>query len=121
MLDALGIGAASFASGVSKDIAESPTACRNAQRKKTTSQQDYKTTSCWGDVVFTEKNISCGFVNAEIFYQFLLLLNSLILAFISDALTSYTLPPLMILMLPVSSETTSAMQSLFSVIPIPAL
>ena len=29
---------------------------RNAQRKKTTSQQDYMTTSCWGDVVFTEKN-----------------------------------------------------------------
>ena len=31
---------------------------RNAQRKKTTSQQDYKTTSCWGDVVFTEKTFS---------------------------------------------------------------
>ena len=28
---------------------------RNAQRKKTTSQQDYMTTSCWDDVVFTEK------------------------------------------------------------------
>ena len=35
-LYALGIGAASFASavyGASKDIAESPTACRNAQRQ----------------------------------------------------------------------------------------
>ena len=37
---------------------------RNAQRKKTTSQQDYMTTICWDDVVFTEKTfrvVSCGF------------------------------------------------------------
>ena len=46
--NALGIGAASFASGgdsgASKDIAESPTATPERHRK-TTSQQDYKTTS----------------------------------------------------------------------------
>ncbi|MBO5853473.1 MAG: hypothetical protein J6Q61_01915 [Bacteroidales bacterium] len=42
-----------------KDIAESPTAePERPKKKKTTSQQDYMTTSCWGDVVFTEKTIS---------------------------------------------------------------
>ena len=118
--------------GVSKDIAESPTAERSGDgTPKERRLQVNKTTSCWGDVVFTEKNreYSCGFVDggfedfrdlgikgAEglegvtslhyyitpllkkfksqsssevlVFYQFLLLLNSLILAFISDALTS---------------------------------
>ena len=52
---------------MSKDIAESPTACRNAQRKKTTSQQDYMTTSCWGDVGVSQKKQfredSCDFVD----------------------------------------------------------
>ena len=36
------------------------------KEKKTTSQQDYMTTSCWGDEVFTEKTfrvVSCGFVD----------------------------------------------------------
>ena len=54
---ALGIGAASFWSAAEKDIAESPTAERSGagtpKEKKTTSQQDYMTTSCWGDVVLT--------------------------------------------------------------------
>ena len=39
---ALGIGAASFASGASKDIAESPTAIAGTPRKERL--QDYKTT-----------------------------------------------------------------------------
>ena len=46
--NALGIGAASFASAAEKDIAESPTAERSGAgtpKIKTTSQQDYKTTS----------------------------------------------------------------------------
>ena len=40
--NALGIGAASFASGASKDIAESPTAIAGTPRRKTTRQQDHK-------------------------------------------------------------------------------
>ena len=43
--EALGIGAASFASGASKDIAESPTAELKAEPERPIrSQQDYKTT-----------------------------------------------------------------------------
>ena len=55
---ALGIGAASFASIGSKDIAESPTASPERPKEKTTRQQVNKTTSCWGDGVmwFLQRN-----------------------------------------------------------------
>ncbi len=48
--------------GVSKDIAESPTAERSGDgTPKERRLQVNKTTSCWGDVVFTEKNIFVWF------------------------------------------------------------
>ena len=43
--EALGIGAASFASGASKDIAESPTAIAGTPKEKTPSHQDTETPS----------------------------------------------------------------------------